>query len=64
MKRPLWVILVRIVLCILLAAVLIAGGILLSIYLRTRTYFANSEQAFLYPELEEGYTEDYCSFMI
>ena len=55
MKRPLWVKFVRFVLCFLLAALLIAVGILLSIYLRTRTYFANSEKAFLYPELEEGY---------
>ena len=55
MKRPFWVKFVRIVLCFLLAVILIAGGILLSIYLRSRTYFANSEKAFLYPELDEGF---------
>ena len=55
MKKPFWVTFVRIVLFILLAAILIAGGILLSIYLRSRTYFANSEKAFLYPELDKGF---------
>ena len=54
-KRTFWKTLVRVLLIIIAAAALYVGIRILSVYLRTRNYYAASEKAFLYPELKDGF---------
>ena len=48
-KRTFWKTLVKVLLIIIAAATLYVGIRILSVYLRTRDYYAASEKAFLYP---------------
>lgn len=54
-KRTFWKTLVKVLLIIIVAAALYVGIRILSVYLRTRDYYAASEKAFLYPELKDGF---------
>ena len=54
-KRPFWKTLIKVLLIIIAAAALYVGIRILSVYLRTRDYYAESEKAFLYPELKDGF---------